>query len=259
MQERAQLPCGILLHRRQRVRVDPERHLNPLVPQPLLDNMGRHSSLKQERRAGVSQPMERDPSYAGGLQHSVEFALTEFVGMERQAERFLAPVKVAPFLRKHQTKVVVGGAVPHLQFCLGFFVRPKERYGALGKIKSPWCAILDGATLRGAAGCRQLTQDRNGSTLQVEIGPLQAAQLVFPRARVERQGEQCAKLRAGGRCGEQEPSSLISLPGILRHVLMTPFPLGFADHEGGHVPSHEPLDARRLERAVQDRMVLRQR
>ena len=57
MQNRPQPRRRVLLHRRQRVGVGRQRHLDPLVPEPLLHDVRRDPGLEQEwsRRCGASR------------------------------------------------------------------------------------------------------------------------------------------------------------------------------------------------------------
>ena len=67
MQQRAQFSGGVLLHRWERVRVDAEGHLDALVPQPLLHDMGGDAGFQQQRRARMTQAVKRD-----GLEDELE-------------------------------------------------------------------------------------------------------------------------------------------------------------------------------------------
>jgi hypothetical protein len=64
VQNRPQPVSGILLHRRQGVRIGRQRHLDPFVPEPLLHDMRRHSGLEQQRGTRVAHAVKLDPAYA---------------------------------------------------------------------------------------------------------------------------------------------------------------------------------------------------
>jgi hypothetical protein len=56
VQDRAQSARGILLHRRQRVRVDLQRHADVLVTEPLLRDMRRNTRLRTMRKRASRTP-----------------------------------------------------------------------------------------------------------------------------------------------------------------------------------------------------------
>ncbi|MDQ3488676.1 MAG: hypothetical protein M3468_13235, partial [Acidobacteriota bacterium] len=99
----------ILLHRGQDVCVNPERDLDPLMLEPLLHHLRRHIRFEQQRRAGVTQAVERDHANLGSLQETSKLALPEIIRLQREAERVFTPVEVPSLLREHRAKVMVGG------------------------------------------------------------------------------------------------------------------------------------------------------
>jgi hypothetical protein len=56
------------------MRVDAERHLDPLVTETLLD-LWRDACLEQERRGGMPEPVQRDRTDACGLDDARELTL----------------------------------------------------------------------------------------------------------------------------------------------------------------------------------------
>jgi hypothetical protein len=93
MEERPQTTGRILLHGRQHVRVDAERHLDALVSKTLLHHLRRYASFEHERGGRVSKPVQRDRPHGGRLDDPGELALPEVDRLEREAQRILAAVR----------------------------------------------------------------------------------------------------------------------------------------------------------------------
>jgi len=87
VEEGRQLRRRVLLHGRQDVRVDAQRHLDLRVPEPTLDDVRRDTGGQHQRRDGMPQAVELDPTDARGLDQPGELPIANRVDLERQAER----------------------------------------------------------------------------------------------------------------------------------------------------------------------------
>ena len=88
-------------------RLDPERHLDFRVPESTLHDVRRDARRQHQRGHGVAQAVKLDALDARLLDQRAELSFPDGVHLKRQAERVGPVMQVAPFLRKHQTEVVI--------------------------------------------------------------------------------------------------------------------------------------------------------
>jgi hypothetical protein len=97
VEKSGQLLRRVLLHRRQGMRVDAERHLNLGVAQSTLNDVSRNARRQHQRRYGVAEAMELDPADARFLYQRVELPLPYRIHLQRQPK----PLRLSDVRRVH--------------------------------------------------------------------------------------------------------------------------------------------------------------
>ena len=229
------------------------------MSEALLDNVRWYAGLQEQRRAGVAQAMELDRPHLGRLQELPEFPLAQVVRLERISEGVPAPLEVLPLLGEDEPEVAVALAVPELELGLVPAVLPKEcdRLGA--ELDRARRLVLHRPDDRLRARLHELALNRQPPLDEVDVGPLEPAQLALARAAVEREGVEGGRLRPRRLRGGKEGLGLVRLPTVLEGVLPSGRRVGLAGDQLRDVPIDEALEDRGVERAVGDRMVLGER
>ena len=105
----------------------------------------------------------------------------------------------------------------------------------------------------------ELALDLHAPAGQVEVAPPEPGQLALAHPGVQRERVERGRLRPGGLRGGEERLRLVRLPAVLAGVGAVLRRVRFAHDELGDVALHEPFEHRGLERAMNERVVLRER
>jgi len=232
------------------VGVHRQRDLDLLVPEPLLDDLGRHAGLEEQRRARVPEPVELYPPDTRGLEEFPELPLAEVVHLQRISEGVPAALEILPFLGEDEAEVAVSLAVPEPELGLLAAVLPEEGDCLGTELDRPRRLVLDRPEDRVGARLHELALDREAPTGEIEVRPLEPAQLPLAGAAVEGERVERGWLRPGRLGGREEGLCLVRLPAVLERVPMPRWRVGLADDELRHVPIDEALEDRGLEGAV---------
>src|SRR5687767_5892203 len=207
----------------------------------------------------MPEAVNRDGPHPSGFENSCKLPLPEIVRLQRQPQRILPAVQVAPFFREQQPVVPVAVSVPHLEFGLGALVRQQQLHGFRSQVNRWRLPVLDWAEYELRAGLDELSHYREPTSLEVQVVPLEAAPLVLASAAVERQSEKRGGLRAGRLRSGQEARGLLRLPAVLPHAVVVAPGLRLPNHERRDTAGHQGRCGGGFERTRQNGVMLRER
>jgi hypothetical protein len=150
-------------------------------------------------------------------------------------------------------------AVAHLQLGLCLPVRAQQRHGLISDVDRATGVGLRRAEDRMPPRLEKLPNERDGGSVKVHVRPPQAAQFTLPGAGIERERGERRELRPRLLRGLQERPGLVRRPAVLADGVVVAPSAWLADNERRDIPHDESLEDGRLQRAAQDRVVLRQR